>query len=402
MSFSCSLAGKNLKRKPFRSVAMAFLVLFLTAAVFSGAVIIRSLQEGLDSYRARLGADIVVVPYVASGSSTLEDILLQGAAENVYMKGQKVDQIREIEGVEQVSTQFYLTSAKADCCSAAVQIIGFDPETDFTIGPWVSESWDGELPDDWLIVGSDISVPEDGILRFYGNDYHVAATLTKSGTGLDTAVYTNMTTIRKMAESATVLMESGTFDNVSFKSSVSAVLVKVAEGYDISYVTGRINVLVSKVTATASRTMISDISDGLGRVSGIIGVLVGVVWVLAVLVLVILFALVANERKKEFAVLRVMGASKAMLVRVLVWEAVIVSGIGAVLGILLSIPVISLGTGLLKSSLSLPITLPPAAWLLLPGLGAVLLSFAAGIATALISAGRITRSETGLLLKEDV
>ena len=60
MKFASQIAIRNIQRKPFRSAAMAALVMLLAFTLFAGAFTIAGLRRGLDSYRARLGADIVV------------------------------------------------------------------------------------------------------------------------------------------------------------------------------------------------------------------------------------------------------------------------------------------------------------------------------------------------------
>ncbi len=58
-------------------------------------------------------------------------------------------------------------------------------------------------------------------------------------------------------------------------------------------------------------------------------------WVLAFAILTAAFCLMINERKREFAVLRVAGASRRMLSRMIVSEAAYLSLAGGALGILL-------------------------------------------------------------------
>ena len=51
-----------------------------------------------------------------------------------------------------------MASLAADCCSAATQMIVFDPETDFIIAPWLMEGF--KLPGDGeLYIGSLINRP---------------------------------------------------------------------------------------------------------------------------------------------------------------------------------------------------------------------------------------------------
>lgn len=402
MKFAYQLAMKNIKRKPFRSAAMVLIVMFLALTIFTGTYAIISLQKGLASYQARLGADIIVVPASAAGHGTVDDILLQGITGNYYMAKKECEKVRATEGIADISTQFFLTSAKASCCSTRVQIIGFDPETDFSITPWINESYSGSIEDGDLIVGSKINVPADRMITFYGQEYHVTAQLKETGTGLDSAVYTNMNTIQKMAENAANLLSTSPFEGVDVNTAASAILLRVEDGYEISDVTDDINIHITKVQATSTRSMVSDIASGLDHISGIIGILVGAIWVLAVIILIITFALLSNERKKEFAVLRVMGASQKLLSQVMGVETAVVSAVGAVIGIGVAFLVIAPITSGIQNALELPFLMPNAGILALISVSAIILSMGAGILTALLFAQRITKSETGLLLKEDV
>ena len=236
-----NLAFKNLKRKPLRTFLMTLLISLLSITLFIGSIIVLSLQNGLNNYKERLGADVIAVPYEATTKSSVDDILLQGITGNYYMDIQRYEKIKTIEGVEVASAQFFLTSAKASCCSSRVQIIGFDPETDFVIKPWIENSYSKTISDDDLVVGASISVPENRLLKFYGNNYNVVAQLAKTGTGLDNAVYTTMTTIKKMASSSSAITNNLELSEVDIENSVSAVFVKVKNGYTADDVAYKIN-----------------------------------------------------------------------------------------------------------------------------------------------------------------
>ena len=282
-----------------------------------------------------------------------------------------------------------------------VQIIGIDPETDFLIRPWIEQSYSKTITDGDVIAGANINVPSDHYITFYGKNYKVVAQLAKTGTGLDSAVFTNRSTIKQMAEDAVVLLGTESLKGVNFSTAASAVMIRVADGYSITDVADDINIHVTKVDATASKNMIADISSGLGGVSRVIGILVAAVWVLAVVILAAVFAMVAAERKKEFAVLRIAGASRSMLVKILGAEAAIISGAGAILGLALAIPTVSILSGSLKAALGLPFLMPGVGKTAVFAACALLLSVLAGVASAMISARKLTGSDTGLLLRED-
>ena len=401
MKFASDISLKNIKRKPFRAVLLSVLVMLIACTVFSGAFIIISLMNGLSAYRARLGADIVVTPSSAKGHGTVDDILLSGITGNYYISGKDYDKVASTEGIASVTKQFFLTSAKASCCSARVQIIGFEPETDFSITPWISESYKGEIRDGDVVVGADINGYDTGRITFYGEEYNIAARLERTGTGLDSAIYTNMATMRSMAQNAARLLETSPFQGVDIGTAASAVLIKVKEGYTIEDVADDINIHITKVEAKPAMSMISDIASGLSGTARLIGILVIVLWALAVIILIIVFALLSNERKKEFAVFRVMGASQKMLSRIMGTEAAILSAAGAAAGIVLSLIILYPFSGSIKEALGLPFLSPGIGAVILLAAASFVLALLAGLLTALICARKITNNETGLLLRED-
>ena len=399
MKFERQLARRNLSRRPVRTAALILLAAFLSFSVFAGSMIVLSLQNGLESYESRLGADIVVVPYEARSHGTLESILLQGIPGYFYMDETYLDQVRAISGVESASPQFYLASASAGCCSVAVQIIGFDPDTDFSIQPWIRESYSRDLGDGDVIVGSGITVPKNRILRFYNQDCRVVASLDQTGTGLDTAVYANMNTIQAlMAGSQAEGFDY--FGGADPKRTISSIMVKVKDGCSIESVANDINIHVRHVEATQAKTMVSSIAGGLTNVSRIIGGLTAMIWALAIVILILAFVMISHERTREFAILRVMGASQRMLSGLLRWEAAFISLVGAVLGVAVGALVVFPFSSLIRGKLDLPYLMPGSGVVLGLLVGSVVLAVAAGSLTSAISAYRISRIDTGLILRE--
>jgi len=401
MKFTYKTALRNLQRKPVRTILLVLMVLVLSLSLFTGAFIIFSLKSGLESYETRLGADIIVVPSKATSKGTVDDILLQGITGNYYMNGKDCEKVAQIEGIESYTKQFFLTSAKASCCSTRVQIIGFDPETDFSVLPWIEQNFDGEMKLGDIIVGADIVSNPGDSLTFYGAEYKVVAKLARTGTGLDSAVYTNMETIKQMAKDATMIFGEGVLDGANIDTSSSAILIKVKDGYNINDVADDINIHITKVEAKPAKTMISNISKGLNGIAKVTGIIIIVVWLLVMFILVITFALLSNERKKEFAIYRIMGASKRMLFKIMSVETALISAIGAVIGTIIGVILMFPLQSNLQKLLGLPFLSPGFATIVILVILAIFISILTGTFTAYLSAKKITKSETGLLLRED-
>ena len=399
MKFELSFAIQNIKGKRSRSIILILLTSFLAFSIFGGSMVIMGLQNGLKSYEARLGADVVVVPNEARSKGTLDAILLQGIPGYFYMNTGVLEKIRNIEGVETATPQFFLASASAGCCSSSVQIIGFDPETDFVIRPWIQTAYGDGIGFGDLILGNHISMPADHTMTFYNRRLNVVAQLDETGTGLDNAVYASMETIRQVMDDADSLgfhYHAG----VSTNEAISSVMVRVADGCDIQSVTNDINIHVRRVEATPAKSMISSIAGGLTSVSHIVGVLTAVIWALAIAVLIVAFILIANERKKEFAILRVVGASQKQLSQLMLTESALIAGIGAASGVLLAAVVVFPFSNYIRARLNLPYLLPGLGIVLLMVLGAIGITVLAGALSSAAAARKLSHNDAAFVLRE--
>ena len=316
------------------------------------------------------------------------------------MNADRVSRIAEAEGIEKLSTQLFLASMRADCCSIPVQVIGLDQETDFSVRPWITQSYQQELGLYDVVAGCKVNAQVGESVKLFGESCRVVARLAETGTGLDTAIYADMSTLRLLLkagqELGQILKISGDADQV-----VSAVYIKVRDGYDVQAVTDYINVHSrNKYKAVRTRSMVTDVSDSLSRISSIIGWLVAAIGALAVLVLLIAFTMLTNERKREFAVLRVCGASRRMLAGMLRREALALGALGALCGIALGALLILSFRTLLETRLGLPFLLPDLSGMLILGGITLILCLLAGMIASARAVYTLSRVDTGVILRE--
>jgi len=101
-----NLALQNLRRKPYRSVAIGLCVAVMTGSLFVATIILRGVQTSLQVGQARLGADLVVVP---SGYETpAQEAFITGQPSTFYMSDQIEAQIAALPGVGQTSAQVFV------------------------------------------------------------------------------------------------------------------------------------------------------------------------------------------------------------------------------------------------------------------------------------------------------
>ena len=396
-----SLPFVNLIKKPARSIALLILSAFLAVSAFGGSLAVMSLRNGIDSLESRLGSDIIVVPYEAATQGSYESVILQGNPGAFYMSNSVIGEIsEEIEGIEKLSSQYFLVSAKAGCCSVTVQIIGFDPETDFSVTPWIERSYGKELSDGDVIVGAMVEVSTGDDIKLFDQKVNVVGQLERTGTELDTAIYCNVNTVKQLMQAAQV-KQLVDYNGSDPDKVISSVLIKVRGDYDIDDVTSDINLHVRGIKAIRAKSMISSVSDSLSGVSSAIGVLIAVIWVLSLIIMAIAFSMINNERKKEFAVLRVLGASRGMLSKIVFKEALMLTFAGGVCGILLALLVGVLFFDSLTSSIGVPFLLPSVGTMAVVGAVTVAATMLAGALTAAISARKVSKQDTGVILRGD-
>lgn len=396
-----ALPFKNLIRRPVRNAALLAVVAFLSFAVFSCALVVQSLHNGFDSLQSRLGADVIVIPDTARSSVDLESLFTDGTPGAFYMKNTYMDKVNARDGVENVTPQYFLSTVSSGCCSVPAQIIGFDHDTDFVIRPWISQSYSGDLADGEVIIGSDITPYSNGTVKFYNTDCKVAAQLEKTGTGLDTAVYTNKNTILSLIQ-ASVDSGMNTIVKNDPEELVSAVYIKTADGYSPQDVADDINIHVKGVAASATKSMFSGISGNLSGISVVMTALLIALWILAFFILMLVFSVLINERKKEFALLRVMGMSRSRLSGVVLSESLLLCTGGALIGIGAGAIVTFLFSGLIKNTIGMPFLLPGADMILITAAVTFGLTLLVGPLSSAYSAYRLSRVDTGKILREGV
>ncbi|NLG88936.1 MAG: FtsX-like permease family protein [Clostridiaceae bacterium] len=387
----------NLRKKSFRTFALILVVAILSFALFGGTVLSFSFRNGLRSVEARLGADLIVVP-LGHGKQQ-ESILLTGEPSYFYFNKEIVQKLQEVEGISKLSTQFYLISLSTGCCSLPVQIVGFDPATDFSIQPWIQETLGGNLENGAVIVGSDIMIEDNKHIKFFDKEYPVAAKLDKTGTGLDQSVFATMETLKDLYSGA---KEKGFnfLEDTDPDTFISSVLIKVREGYNIDQVITNIRRKTDGVQIVRTQNLITGISKSLGNIITFFNVFALVLLGVTLVILTVVFSASANERKKEFAIMRILGATRKKLAAVLIWESLYISVSGGAIGTILAAIFVFPFNVFIGDSIGLPYIQPSLLWIIAILLGTLLVAFSLGPIASAYSAVKVSRSQTYLTLRD--
>ena len=268
-----------------------------------------------------------------------------------------------IDGVEKVTPVVYLASLNASCCSVPIQIIGYDPETDFVTTPWISEGYVKDNKDGSLIIGYNIAADSEDTLTFFGRSYEIRARLNKTGTGMDKSVYVTFDVMEQLIKDAREKGVSfGEKDDITetdriTDSYVSAFLIRVKEGYSSDQVTGTI---LRDIPAgvVQSKNVFSSVTEGIGVISDFIRNITIAVLFIVSFVTALLHIYRVENRRKEWAVYRMMGASGNWILELIFTETVLLSIVGAVAGVGLGALVVFPFSELISEQLKLPYLRP--------------------------------------------
>ncbi len=389
------LALKNLLRKRVRSIALILIGALAGGLIFSASTILLSVKSSLELGMKRLGADIMVAP--AGYETKVQRTLLSGEPSAYYMDAKIIDRIKAVPGVHKASPQLFMTSAVLECCYAPdVLLVGYDPESDFTIKPW--KRFAVEATNDDAIIGANLNYlsPED--FRFYGKQFGISSVLELTGLPyFDKTVFMTMDAARNMIE----ISKSASARPLNIgKDQISSVLVKVHDNYDIQKAAADIEKTLPEIKVIVTNELITAVRNDTHL--ALWGVFAGgtAAWVMLLAMNGLIFTIVTNERRREYGILRAMGATKKHVYRLIVSEAAILSGAGGLIGSMVGWLIISFFRRLIIVSLgNIPFTLPSPFYLCAAAVVCALLFILTGAASAMYPALRASRREPDEAIK---
>ena len=346
-----NLAWRNIQRRPFRSCCLIIIIMLFSATLFGGSVLMKNLSLGISGMASRLGADILVVPY--GYEKNLEVALLRGEPSSFYLKADLIDKIKDIKEIEAASPQLFIASLSAACCTSKVQLIGFDQQSDFVIKPWLQTQLNQPLADDQVVVGSKITSNVGEEIMFFNHPFKIAAKMDSTGMGFDTSVFMTIPTAQSLMKEANLI--EGDIDH--FANYVSSIFIKVDPDYQPKDVVNQIMpkyAIDYNIDFVMTKGILSNISKWLNGFSTIVYSLSAIFWVLAIIVIFVIFSSSLNERKREISILRILGASRGDLVKMLLRESLIISALGGIAGIVIAGVLIYAFSLLICQSIGLP------------------------------------------------
>ena len=392
------LTLSHIEGSPFRSWLIFFSALMLSGLAIGTTLIVRGAQDSLEMALNRLGADIIVVP--AGSEEGMENAFLMGVTLRIWMDGKVLDEVKSLPGVEAVSPQIYLSTLRGAVCCAVPDLflVAYDPETDFTLHPWLQNHLPNGLSTGNAIGGSLIFIPDGGdSIAIYGYGVGLQGNLEPTGTNIDQSMFFTMDTAQKIAETSITKAEQ----RLEIPSGkISAVMVKVGLGADPKQVATAIRQNIPGVSAVESSNLFTTHRSNISSLLDYLVVVLGVVWLLSIALVALLFSMTVNERRREIAVMRALGAVQSDVLGLLLSEASFLALTGGILGAGLFSMGIYLARNVIIDTMGFPFLFP--SWTGL--LAVVLLGLAVSLITVLLAALgpvlRIIRMEPAEAIRE--
>lgn len=384
------VAFKNLKRKLTRTSLLFAIVAVVSCTLFSATLFLKSINNALKLGTYRLGADLLVVP--ENAETKAKSALLSGEPTQFLMEKSILDRVRNVEGVKNATPQLFIKPTSFTCCfNVDVFLVAFDPDTDFTVKPWLEKHLNRKLNMHEIITGREIPVIAGDSIPFFGTTFQVAGTMEPTGMDFfDRSAFMSLEAAYKMAEDsaakAVQKIEIG-------RDKISTVLVQVTEEMSPDRVAIRIEHDIPGIKALVSDTVISTVRKQLSGLIHAIVIISIILWAIVLLIMAFAFYMIVNERRREIGILRAMGANRLHIASIILSEAALLSAAGGAVGIAAGFTLLMSFKNLLLHYLKLPYLFPSTLELIILTAGAISFSLITGLLSAFLPTLFVIRIE---------
>gem|GEM_PF-4353613 len=306
------LALKNLQgRKAYSAIIIVAVAVAVIMTLFTHFVT-NSVRQELESKRRMLGPDLALVP---KGSKERGHIYLsKGPPAHDVVPAGTLEQLGAFPEVDAAVPQKRLGLVSAGGVQAT--LIGFDPAADFVVLPWLDPRNAENSPGRGRghVLGA--LVPEAGFaLEVDGQKGVLGGRLLKTGSFLDTTIF-----IPKPA--------------VEIAQEPTWILLKLRQGTLLDAAANRLEVNIPGIEVLPRPEMFKTLNDQLYGLAegGAFGAAAILAIIGTLLVTGAMFALMAHERKREFGLLKAMGARNTCVFKLIMAEAALLGSAGATLG----------------------------------------------------------------------
>jgi putative ABC transport system permease protein len=316
------LALQNLGRRKVRALLLLAAVGICTGAIFTGAVLLRSIATSMDVGFTRLGADLLITPEGALTNITAA--LLTAEPTELTLDRAVLDRLASLKGVQRIAPQliFRTDLSGYGAHDESVDLIAFDPERDLTVRPWLDRRLDRPMRQGDVIIGGRRDEPLGSEL-VYGK-------LGKTAVGThERGLFVSFQTMDGLR--AAIQQICGAKPSLE-PNKISGVLLELAPGATTQQVRFALLANIPGIKVIGGESMLTAIRQGLAALlNGVLALMV-VMFASTAAMIGVLFSAIITERRRELGLLEAIGARRGQIIGMLLTEAAIATAVGGALG----------------------------------------------------------------------
>jgi len=396
-----SLALQNLGRRKARTLLLLAAVAVCSGAIFTGAVLMRSIETSMAVGFTRLGADMLVIP--AGTLTNITAALLTAEPTDLTLDASELPRLERLKGVRKAAPQLiFRTDASGYGRGELIDLIAFDPRRDITVQPWLEQHLDRPLREGDVIVGGRREGPLGSELLLFGRPLTVYGKLGKTAVGThERGLFITFATLDELRDIMRQIC--GTKAPLE-PNKLSGVLLELAPGATTQQVRFAALANFPDIKVVAGESMLTSIRQGLAALlNGVLGLMV-IMFVSTALMVSVLFSAIITERRRELGLLKAIGARRGQIIGMLLTEAALATALGGVMGCVLGVLLMRIYEHSLVyylDRMGIPFVWLSTAAVGLIALACILLASLIGIAGALYPAWRASRQEPYDLIRSE-
>ena len=324
------LALQNLGRRKGRTLLLCAAVAVCTGAIFTGAVLMRSIEDSMDLGFTRMGADMLVVP--AGALTNITAALLTAEPSELSFDGDTVSALERLKGVARVAPQRVFRTHQSGIGHGheLVDLVAFDPRRDITVQPWLQEHLNRPFADGDVIVGARRDEPVGSELLVFGRPVTVYGRLGKTAVGIhERGLFLSFATMDGMSG---VIQKSVGDAPPARPKAVSGALIELTPDATEQQVRFAILANVKNVKVVSGESILTSVRRGLSALLDSVLVLMVIMFLSTAAMAGFVFSAVIAERRRELGLLQAIGARRGQIVGMLLSEAAIATAVGGLMG----------------------------------------------------------------------
>ncbi len=334
-----SIASKNVKRNPIRSLIIilsAILLSFLISFIYLSVI---TVDKNIKLVNEKLGADLIVLP--KGSKSSFDKFLFARQLTTFYMKKDIYYKIKEEFGdkIDKITYQVFLVTLPALCCGVAdVQVIAIDPKTDFIVKPFLEKkvelkpgtayagifAW-------YYILGFEVDTA-----YLYGKEYDLITNLIETGTGLDYSLFISIDELKDIIGKNPYV--------VAKKDDISVIYIKLKPNVDLNEFANELREKIKGISIIKKGELGMSVRESIVSISKSLMLVLFTIVPLFLLIIFVMIYISIIERRKEIGIYKAIGVKNSSIFKLIIYELLLLIIpaiiVGIIMALLLSINVL--------------------------------------------------------------